>query len=128
MKRAAFILVVFALTLMNATAKRAAPADVAPVTNGGITYTAPHDAMGCVIATDAKTGTKLWEKKIYLIKYDSELERDVQDCFISKLEIKDGNLRVTNERGGEFELDPKTQEITVHTGEAVIDRTAPKTK
>jgi outer membrane protein assembly factor BamB len=97
-------------------AKRGAPKDVPPVTQNGVVYSAPHDQMGCVVAKDEKTGKQLWSKQVYTVKYDPNLEKDVQDCFISELRFADGKLIVSNERGGQFELDPATQAVKVLKG------------
>lgn len=43
--------------------------------------------------------------------YDPKKEKDVQDIFITKLEIKDGRLIVTNESKNRYSIDVKTQEV-----------------
>lgn len=128
MKRAALILAVLLMSLMNAGAKRSAPPEVKPVTRDAITYTAPTEHIGCVEARHTKTGDRIWLKQIYVIKYDTDLERDVQDCFINKLELRAGKLRIANECGGEFELDPSTLDLTIRSGTALVDHTAPARK
>jgi len=55
--------------------------------------------------------------------YKLGLEADVQTCFITKLELQDGKLKIANEREAEFELDLGTLEIKVIKGQAVIDYT-----
>ena len=93
------------------SAKRAAPAPVAPVVADGIRYTAPAEAMGFVVATDAG-GKELWRVRIYKVDVDPKLEADVQHVFITSLALKDGILTVTNERGGKYALDVKTRKVT----------------
>ena len=93
-------------------AKRAAPDPVAPVLFKGIQYSAPHDAMGFVVATGISSGKELWRVRIYEVRVDPNLERDVQDVFITSLEMKDSTLIITTERGGKYALDLKTRKVT----------------
>ncbi|MFO1490704.1 MAG: hypothetical protein U1F77_03385 [Kiritimatiellia bacterium] len=46
----------------------------------------------------------LWEKQVYAVKLDPNLEADVQHVFITKLEVADGALLVTNERGEVYSM------------------------
>jgi hypothetical protein len=100
-------------------AKRAAPPQVLPVTLNGVQFTVRNqpDTMGVVTATDIRTGKKLWEKKLYTVILIPGLEKDVQWVFITKMEIHplsgsksdhSTTLRVTNEHGEIFHLDPAT--------------------
>jgi len=113
---------------INAEAKRAAPTEVTTVTKDGVVYSAPHDPMGCVLAKSAKTGSPCWFKQIYVVKYDTDLEKDVQDCFITNLRFDGDILVVTNESGGVFQLDPRTLTVKTVSGKELIDRTANKRK
>lgn len=86
------LVIIFGLTFFLASsvcAKRQLPKDVNPIVYEGIKYTAPTDKMGYVVASDVKTGKVLWEKKVYEVTYQMGLEQDVQDVFISGLEIRD---------------------------------------
>ena len=47
--------VAFLITAGPAAAKRSAPQPVAPVLAGTVEYSAPHEVMGFVIATDPQT-------------------------------------------------------------------------
>lgn len=94
-----------------AFAKRAAPRPVAPVLCKGVQYSAPHDAMGFVVATGISSGKELWRARIYEVRVDPNLERDVQDVFITSLTLKDGTLIITNERAEKFALDLKTRKV-----------------
>ena len=111
---------------ISADAKRAAPTEVTTVTKDGIVYTAPHDLMGCVQAKSGKSANPVWFKQIYVVKYDADLEKDVQDCFITNLRFDGDILVVTNENGGVFQLDPKTLTVKTVSGKDVIDRTVKK--
>lgn len=100
-----------ALCVSVAFAERSEPAKVPPVTHQGIEYRAPHEKMGVVEAWSKATGKMLWEKKVYAINYDPNMEKDVQDIFITRLEIKDDRLIVTNESQARYSIDLKTQEV-----------------
>jgi hypothetical protein len=54
-----------------------------------------------VAAVDVRTQTPLWTLKVYGVRFDPKEERDVQEVFITALEIDTGGrqLTVTNERG-----------------------------
>ena len=95
-----------------ASAKRGAPAVVAPVLARGLEFSAPHDAMGFVVATGISSGKELWRVQVYKIPMIAELERDVQDVFITSLALKDGSLLITNERGEKYALDLQTRKVT----------------
>ena len=100
-------------------AKRSAPKEVEPVVYEGIKYTAPHwvtvngkrMAGGFVEAFDARTKKKLRTIKVYEIKRDPKLEKDVQDVFITSLAIEKDVLVVVNERDERFEVDLKSHKV-----------------
>ena len=94
-----------------AEAKRAAPEAVEPVTVHGITYSAPPDAIGFVVARNASSGRELWRQRIYSVRINPALERDVQDLFITTLKVRGGTLLVTNERGEHFVLNLQTRRV-----------------
>jgi len=96
-----------------------------PVAKDGIEYSAPLSREGFVVAKWTKTGREIWSRQIYIIKHEYKLglEEDVQTCFISALHFANGKLRVTNEQGGEFEIDLETLTVTVLKGRPVIDYT-----
>lgn len=96
----------------SGSAKRAAPKPVAPLVVNSVEYSAPHDLMGFVVATDAKTRKELWRERIYTVRINPDLERDVQDVFITSLTSEDGALVITNERQERFTLDLATRKVT----------------
>lgn len=116
------------LLIMAATveAKRSPPKEVPPVTRNGVVYSVPHAQMGCVSASDEKSGRLLWTKQIYVVKYDPLLEQDVQDCFITELRFSEDKLLVSNEREYQFELNPATLAVKVLKGAEIVDRTSTK--
>lgn len=93
-----------------AEAKRLAPQKVNSVVSNGIEYRASR-IIGCVDALDVKTKTSLWFRQIYVVKYRQNLEKDVQDIHIKRLEIKDGKLLIINETNQVYKLDLATLEV-----------------
>ncbi len=117
MKTVALLLIPVALLCTSiAYAKRAAPAEVAPVTTDGLEYRAPHSQMGCVEAWDSVQNQLVWRRQVYVVKYDLALERDVQDVYIKSLELSERKLIVKNEHRGEYELDLDTLQVKVRQG------------
>ena len=115
MNKLSFLLLICAALvsgIVPASAKRVAPLAVAPIVQDGVCYSAPHDAMAFVVAADVKTGKELWRVQVYKIPMIAELERDVQDVFITSLALKDGSLLITNERGEKYALDLQTRKVT----------------
>ena len=103
----------FGICLSVASAKRIAPKKVPPVTHEGIEYHAPLDVanIGRIQARDPESKKGLWEKVIYQIAYNEDLERDVQWIFIADLEIRKGNLIITDEHKRRYSLNLKTNEV-----------------
>jgi hypothetical protein len=106
------VLVPLLLAATPALAKRAAPKPVTPVVVKTVEYSAPREQMGFVIATDTTSHKELWRERIYTVKIDPALERDVQDVFITSLVEEKGSLIVTNERGETYALDLATRKVT----------------
>ncbi len=116
-------LILTASLCMSATgqkAKRSTPKEVTPVVYEGVRYTAPHwviangkrIAGGYIEAFNAQTNKKLWRLKIYETKYAPQLEKDVQDVFITSMAIEKNKLVVVNERDVGYEVDLKTRRVT----------------
>lgn len=104
------MVVIFAL-FVGATsvfAKRLAPTPVNDVVFNGIKYSASNVEMGYVEARDIQNNTLIWKKEVYKVTYDNNLEKDVQDVFVTHLQIEDNNLLVTNEKGEIYKIDLKT--------------------
>lgn len=93
-----------------AGAKRLVPAGVAPVLHDGRRYEVPHFSNscrqngGCVVAYDTASNEQVWHRKVYCTKYDDNLEQDVQDVFITSLQVEGTRLRVANEKSRTFFL------------------------
>ena len=119
---AMMMVLILGLAANFALAKRGAPKDVTPVKLDGIIYSAPHDQMGFVAAKDEKSGNLIFSKQIYVVKYDPDLEKDVQDCFITELRLADGKMIVSNEREGQFELNLTTLAVKVLKGGELVEK------
>jgi hypothetical protein len=99
--------------------KRVAPPKVAPVMLEGVRIEAIHWGRsrglgqngGYIAAIDPGSGKELWTLKVYDIAYDSKMEQDVQDVFISKMKAENGKLAIRNEKGGRYLVDPKTRTV-----------------
>ena len=112
------------LVTLLAEAKRGAPAEVLPVTVGNIEYLAPHrngthKQMGFIEARDLKSGKLIWSRQIYAVKYDPDLEGDVQDVFIKSITVEGNNLIITNERNSKYQLNLNSLEVKVLHGSLV---------
>ena len=64
-----------------------------------------------VRAYDVAMGVLLWDKKICEAAVDPDMEEDKLWRFVEKLSIRDGKLIVTDERGKEYKVEPKTGEL-----------------
>ena len=112
------------LVTLLAEAKRGAPAEVLPVTVGNIEYLAPHrngthKQMGFIEARDLKSGKLIWSRQIYAVKYDPDLEGDVQDVFIKSITVEGNNLIITNEKNSKYQLNLNSLEVKVLHGSLV---------
>jgi hypothetical protein len=108
-------LILFGL-LSPLAAKRLPPPDVKPVTAAGVEYRAAHERYyegakpaglrNFVEAREAKTGKVLWRVTVYEIKYQAGLETDVQDVYITALELDAaGGLLVRTEGKDRYRID-----------------------
>src|SRR5437667_8101443 len=115
MSRFVLIFVAAGLSLPSlALAKRVARAEVKPVVYQGVRYIAPNDdgRRAHVEAWDVRTNKKLWDLTIFVNRIDPKLEEDVQWVFIKALNVRDGTLTVTSERGKTYQVDLKTRAVT----------------
>jgi hypothetical protein len=108
-KLLAFLLL---LGVNSASAKRASPKPIAPVTYKGITYSAPNGGrtMNYVFASDA-TGKELFRIKVFDMPIDPRLEEDVQWIAITELELSGNALIVKDEKGRCFAIDLATRGV-----------------
>jgi hypothetical protein len=112
--RLAVILLLTLLLPQLASAKRIAPEKVDPVVYEGVRYVAPNEdgRRGYIEAWYVGTNKKLWELTIFTNPIDPNLEEDVQWVFIKALNVQDGRLIVTSERGKTYHVDVNTKAIT----------------
>ena len=116
------VLLMLALVLCTASAawaKRSPPKEVVPVRSGEIELRVPHGQMGCIEAWDTKSKQLVWRRQIYAVRYDVELERDVQDVFIESIELQQSKLLIKNERGSTYELELDSLQVTPVKGPLV---------
>jgi hypothetical protein len=112
--RLAVVLLLTLLVPQLTSAKRLPPVKVDPVIYEGIRYVAPNDdgRRGYIEAWNVGSNKKLWELTIFTNGIDPNLEEDVQWVFIKGLNIQDGRLMVTSERGKTYQVDVNTKAIT----------------
>ena len=113
MTRLGAVLLWTLLLPLLASAKRIPPEPVNPLVYEGTRYVAPNDdrRRGYIEARDVGTNKKLWELTIFTNAIDPNLEQDVQWVFIKALNIQDGRLMLTTERGKTYQVDLKTKAI-----------------
>lgn len=102
-------------------AKRLGPKNVPPVTIKNTRFETVHWSKdrglgqngGYIEAFDTNSGESLWTLKIYDIAYDSELESDVQDIFITSMSKGwfGNKLKITDERGRKYEVDTEARTV-----------------
>lgn len=122
MKIRAIFAIVLLLISSLCLAKRSEPAKVPAIISWNYVYTVPHWASengtgqngGYIEVLDAKTGVPVWGVQVYKTQYDSKLERDVQDVFITEIELNilGTVLTVTDELKRKYEINLKTREVT----------------
>lgn len=107
---------------MTMKADRLPPEEVEPVVVGQVKYEVIHWGKnhgleqngGYISATNTATKKEIWVLKIYTPEYDSKMEEDVQDVFItsmSKAWFKN-KLNIVNEDNEEYQVDLDTREVT----------------
>lgn len=129
MKKPRFLAVVSVMLLAIlvsslAEGKRGPPPRVEPIAYEGVLYKAscgpaPGDGGSrdyTIEAWDDGAQKKLWDVVVYRVKFKRGLELDVQEDFIAKMEIVDGKLLVTSERGKAFSVDLSTHRVTRRGG------------
>ena len=123
MKLIVFSIILVMLGISESVAKRAVPSKVTPVQVGSIEYSAPHgksqNQMGCIEARKVGSGELLWIRQVYVVKYDPDLEGDVQDVYIKSFKVKGNSLIIINERKSEYQLNLKTLQVKMLKGSLV---------
>jgi hypothetical protein len=120
--KSVLLLVVLGAGSSPAYAKRAPPKEVPPVRQNGVEYSAAYWAVDCgfmsaegqpggYVQAKDKSGKLLWDLRVYEVKYDCNIETDVQDLFITSLKMIDGKLQVVNEEGDKFVVDLSNRKV-----------------
>src|SRR6266513_1162866 len=114
MMRLTVVLSAMAFLPYFALAKRSPPPRVEPAIHYSIRYVAPNDdgRRAYIEAWDVQTNKKLLELTVFTNHIEPRLEEDVQWVFINKLNVRDGTLLVTSERGNTYQIDLKTKAIS----------------
>ncbi|EKE06939.1 MAG: hypothetical protein ACD_18C00231G0003 [uncultured bacterium] len=92
------------MTTQSVSAKIVGTPEPTNVNYNGLEFSAPQNHMGYVEARD-KDNNKVWEKELYKVETDPNLETDVQWVFIKKMEILDGMLIATNDKNENYTID-----------------------
>lgn len=100
--------------MTNESFKRKGPKPLTPLKLNGVRYVEIRDARargfnqpgGVIAAIDEKSGQELWSVLVYQTRYDAKEESDVQDVYITRIELgADGlALIITNERRQRFSI------------------------
>jgi hypothetical protein len=109
----AFPRIAFILTASfssTALAVRASAPVVAPLIHNGVRYEAPntYGRTAYLEAWDETSGKQLWKTAVFRNWINPLLEEDVQWVYIESLQIRDGKVLVTDERGRQYSIDAKT--------------------
>lgn len=119
MKKSVFLLTIILTLTPSLFAKRPAPGEITPLVYNGIKYIVHHwgDSIkkkqngGFIEAFDLKKRRRLWLLRVYEIEYNKNAEKDLQDIFITRIEIKNNRLIIRNEKNDIFMVDLKTRRI-----------------
>ncbi|MCW5213507.1 hypothetical protein VU04_11425 [Desulfobulbus sp. TB] len=121
MKKISILILLFLTVAISAQAKRSAPKKVIPVEHEGMMYVVLHWGYengtgqngGYIEARDKKTQEKIWGLQVYKIEYRPELESDVQDIFITDIQIDKIKqiLSVKNEESNVYHVDIKKRKV-----------------
>lgn len=120
--------------IMVEMAKRIAPKPVVPLVMNGVRYEAPfHGEAGVLTAYDAARGTQLWTLQVYKIDFDEDMEKDVQEIYITSIRPQDNQsgLVVTDEHGRVWLVDLATRAVSLNKDDSSVietpasDRNAP---
>lgn len=113
------LFIVVSITTLVTTfvvAKRLPPKPVTPVVSEGIRYSADGDGRNqYVVATDMKSGNKLWRVRVFHNQIKPGLEEDVQWVFITDLKLVGSSVFVKDERERCYSVDLKTRRVMKQT-------------
>lgn len=111
---------------MEEQPKRRAPKAVAPAKGKTIRYEVVQRAKarglgqdgGIIAAIDIASGKELWTLVVYPTKYDPNEEEDVQEVYITRLNLNqdESQLVVENEAHKSYTVNLKTREVSASSG------------
>jgi hypothetical protein len=108
---AAVVLILLLLPL-DSWPKRLPPKPVPPVVSNGVKYeTAGNGRDEYVVASDANNGQEMWRVQVFHNRIKPWLETDVQEIYISKLELKGELLLIEDEASRCYQVDLKTKKV-----------------
>lgn len=121
--RIKYLFIVFLIAVSSFVfAKRSPPAEVPVVIHESVVYSVPHFDFengsnqngGFVRAANEVTNEVIWVKRIYKTWYNPFKEQDVQDVFITSMQLSADkkSLEIINERKQKYLLHIKTQKIS----------------
>jgi hypothetical protein len=90
---------------------RGPPKKVQPLIHNDVKFIAPLNRLGYIEARDVKTDELLWDVKLYDIEHDPHLERDVQEIYITSIQLESGGLKVSDEFNTKYFVNLKTKEV-----------------
>jgi hypothetical protein len=120
MQRFQRILVLLAVLCVSraAYAKRGPAPHVPPLTFNGVRYSVSgghieNEPISRVVlkAVDINSGYQVWEATLYEIKLNAPLETDVQDVYVTSMQVVDDDLEVSNEAGDTIKVDLATGKV-----------------
>ncbi len=118
MKKKTFCLIILVLVSLSFVfAKRRPPPEVPPIVYNGYEYNAGYTSG--LFSGEGLVSVKSIENfkvekyiSVYRIWYNPFMELDVQQVFISKMELMNDNIiRIINEHGNEFYLNLKSYKV-----------------
>jgi len=101
-----------------AYAKRGPAPVLPPLTVNGVRYSVSgghveKEPVSAVVlhAVDRSSGHPVWEATLYEIKLNPPLETDVQDVYVTSMQVVDDVLEVANEAGDTIKVDLATGKV-----------------
>lgn len=109
------------MDLVQPSGDRLPPPKVPPVERDGVRYAQAESGRdvgldqvgGVLVATDARSGKRLWTLAVYGNPIDRKKEADAQWVFFKSMAFdRNGRLRIQNEAGKTFLVDVGTRQVT----------------
>jgi hypothetical protein len=106
--------VVLLLLVVAALGKRSSPPSVPTITHNGVIYSAPNTdgRIAQIVASDATSGSRLWQVVVFETKIDPKLEEDVQWIFIVGIKPSGNSISIKDEHSRCWRLDLATKKVS----------------